>query len=356
MENRYYYPLLTGIPEGPEWREIVAPVSGDALLPLADALPPLLDGSHSLETIYGSLLQQGYRLEAIPSAFQWLETQGLLRESPDSAAGILSEAEKEFYQSQTLAFARMTEPRRTYGSSMDSCAGWSEQARLKQSMVILFGLGQAGKELSSALVQSGVGRIVAAPANDVMDANSREALQAELYRTNPSVDFLAVTEPEEIPGMLGEVTPDLLLYCPDRFDEAFCFWLNSVSLELKVPLLLYRQRTLEIDLGPLIFPGETACYVCYERRCTAASASSERRTPTEAEGAKFRLALGVDLLALEVLKFLSGAVEPITRSRLWRLNLATGVTEIHPILKLPRCPACGIHKARPPRKLWEELE
>jgi bacteriocin biosynthesis cyclodehydratase domain-containing protein len=355
VENRTYYPLMTGIPEEPEWREIVAPVSGDAVMPLADALPSLLDGTRTLEMIYSSLLQQGYLLEAIPKALQWLEVHGLLRESPDSAAGILTAEEKLFYQAQTRAFAQLTEPRRTYGVSRDICAGWSEQARLKQSVVILFGLGEAGRALARALVQSGVGRIVAAPANPATENFSAEAFTSELHGINPHVEFLVVTAPEDIPVILGDVTPDLMLYCPDHFEEANCVWLNKVSLELKIPFLIYRQRTLEVDLGPLVFPGETACYVCYERRCAAVMASSERRTPTEVEGAHFRLAMGVDLLTLEIMKFLSGAAEPITRSRLWRLNLTTGITEIHPVLKLPRCPACGVHKVRPPRKLWEEL-
>jgi molybdopterin-synthase adenylyltransferase len=357
VESRYYYPQLTGLPDAAEWREIAASASGEASSSLADALPPLLDGTHSLEAIYGSLLQQGFALDALPRVFHWLELQGLLRESPESAAGKFSSSEKELYQSQTLAFAQLTEPRRMYHPASDNCAGWSEQARLKQATVILFGIGRAGKALASSLVQSGVGRIIAAPDNAARDDLALSALQAELHQLNPHVEFLALTQPEEIPERLGEVTPDLLLYCPDRFDDAFCFWLNSVSLDIKVPLLLYRQRTLSIDLGPLIIPGDTACYTCYERRRMAAQQISEQQAiSVETDAGSFRPVFGTDLLALEVLKFLSHAAEPITRSRVWRLNLMTGLTEVHPVLKLPRCPACGVHKARPPRKLWEELE
>lgn len=356
VEKRYYYPSLTGLPDAPEWRDSVAPVSGSASSLLADALLPLLDGTHSLEEIYGTLLAQGYAWDAVPRALQWLDDQGLLQEAPHSAAAALTDEEKQRYGAQINAFAQLIEPRRTATSPDDSMAGWSEQARLKQSVVIQFGLGQAGRTLASALMQCGVGRIIAAPAPDFSDATAADALQTELRRAHPDSNFLAVTAPEDLPEQLGEVTSDLMLYCPDRFDEAFCFWLNSVALEIKVPLLLYRRRVLEIDLGPLIIPHETACAVCLERRSTAAQAISEQRPAGDPSEAAFQMPLGLDLLALDILKFLSHAAEPVTRSRLWRLNLATGMTELHSILKLPRCPACGVHKTRPPRKLWEELQ
>jgi bacteriocin biosynthesis cyclodehydratase domain-containing protein len=104
-------------------------------------------------------------------------------------------------------------------------------------------------------------------------------------------------------------------------------------------------------MGPLVEPRVTACYACCRTRREAAHFGWKAETGAEEVGVGLPFAVGLDLLALEVLKILSGAATPMTWNRLWRLDLASGVATLHPVLKLPRCPACGV-AARPPRKLW----
>ena len=65
-------------------------------------------------------------------------------------------------------------------------------------------------------------------------------------------------------------------------------------------------------------------------------------------------AVGIPLLALEILKILTRAAFPVTRGRLWRLGHFDGSVGVHPVLKLPRCPVCGAHRRTPPRRIWEE--
>jgi len=67
----------------------------------------------------------------------------------------------------------------------------------------------------------------------------------------------------------------------------------------------------------------------------------------------FRSEPSADLLALECLRWLGG-LTPTTRSRVWRLDLVSGASHFSPVLKLPRCPACGVHRSAPERRLWDE--
>lgn len=356
MKLRFYRPLLTNVPVEPEWRALIAPTLGEVRLPLVEALPPLLDGSHSLEEVYGALLVQGYALESVSSALYWLHERGLLQEAPGTAANLLSEAELDCYRNQAAVLTHLASPHRRGKAGEDHFAGLTGQARLKQSVVTLIGLGNAGRDFARSLVLAGVGHTIAASEGSAALPLTEEA-QAEFQALNPYVRFTGVNQPEEIPDALGEVSPDLMVYCPDRFDESFCEWLNKVCLEISVPLLLYRIRLEAIEIGPLILPRETACYVCYDRRLRGTMAS-RHVSPGETETGEVCLnfPLGTQLLALEAIKFLSVVAEPVTRSRVWSLNLRTGNMETHPVLKLPRCPACGVHRTRPERKLWEEQE
>ena len=346
-----------GIPEETEWRERYGSLSEDARPPLSNTLTQLLDGVNTIEEVYGILIVQGYQLDSIHDALHWLDAHKLLKEAPGSAASLLSASELTFYSRQAAALALLALPGRSVKGESDIYSGLIGQTRLKEAAVTLIGLGEAGSAFARALTLAGVGQIIAAPDSSSVYAQMNTQMHAEFQRINPNVQFTLVTRPEDIPNALGEVSPDLMVYCPDNFDPAFCEWLNRVCLEISQPLLLYHRKPLEIDIGPLILPRETACYICYDRRQKAAKTNSELFvSEIDPDAPRFNFPLGTDLLALEAIKFLSRAAEPVTYGRLWRMNLLSGSLESHAVLKLPRCPACGAHKVRPARKLWEEME
>ena len=47
------------------------------------------------------------------------------------------------------------------------------------------------------------------------------------------------------------------------------------------------------------------------------------------------------LTVLEIVKDLSGLIPPLTYGAQLSVNLLTSVFDLHPVLKLPRCPVCG---------------
>ena len=66
----------------------------------------------------------------------------------------------------------------------------------------------------------------------------------------------------------------------------------------------------------------------------------------------FGFPVGIDFLAVEILKLFTQSSLPACRGKIWRLHLTSGVSEVHPVLKLPRCVACGSHRKNPSKKLW----
>lgn len=361
--NRFYKrPILVGTPVDSEWRSQFEEVLGEANLPLVDALSSLLDGGNSSEEIYGKLLIAGYGVESIFQALSWFDQQGLIQEATDTGVNSLSDVEKAFYRSQMQAiayFQQSEEP--TFGFAVER--GLSAQIKLKQAVVVTIGSGIAGRSLIRSLAAVGVGHLIAVresgvdqPSADTLDARSLNSipLQQEVEQLNAWVTLVQVEQAEDLPLALKEATANLLVYCPERFNPTLSEWLNQVALDYSVPLLFYRHHLFEVDLGPLVIPHQTACYVCYDRRRRAVLSEVEQANLETSDFPQLNFSVGTDLLALEIIKWLVGRVEPVTYGRLWQVNLFSGLLSVHPVLKLPRCPACGVHKVKPARKLWEE--
>jgi len=347
MWKTLYRPLLSRPIAGAEWDSRFAVKPAAAPAPLAAVLPNLLDGKRELGEVYGVLLVQGHDPTDVTSALNWLASRGLLHEAPDSPAALFSSEERDFYRLQLAAFAEMA---RQFGSGEGSAdhAGLSIQARLKTAVVVVTGSGLPTLEISRHLVKMGVGRLIVL---DTGQADEDTIAAHDLTCVNPFVEVSVVRRPEDLSGSLGGVAPNVVIYAPEVFEEELARWLNGVSVRLRVPWLPYRQQGFSVEIGPLVIPGETACYVCYElrRKATGSAAMDSGREPLGSH-----VVLGADLVAIEAMKCLTDMVEPVTRGRLWRLDLVRGSVDLHPVLRLPRCPACGVHRQRPPRKLWEE--
>jgi bacteriocin biosynthesis cyclodehydratase domain-containing protein len=168
------------------------------------------------------------------------------------------------------------------------------------------------------------------------------------------VGFGRVADVGELEQYSSEHKNDLIIYCPDRFDECDCTKLNELAIITGSPLLLYRRYRFAVEVGPLIIPRETACYRCLvQRRAGAHGDDALKSVPGKDEHA-LNIPLGAEMLTYEAIKRIATLGEPVTLSRIWRLSLLSGVVTLHSVLKLPRCEACGNYKVRPAKRLWEE--
>ncbi len=361
MTHVYHHPMLvtnsTKNSTKPEWYKKLKDSLGEAHLHVAEALTPLLNGYHPIEEIYGKLLQQNLDPRVIFSLFEWLDEQKLIVEGYHLS--LLSDSELKFYKSQIDMFAYLVQPNNNGISQWRT--GFETQVALKRSSVAVVGLGRIGYALLTSLTLAGVGHLIAVKnEEEIMYENATKydaaQFQKDLKSINPYVGLDIIDKLDDMPESPGEMFPKILIYCSDLFSEKSCERLNKICLDNLIPLLVYRQMLLEILVGPLIIPKETACYVCYNLRRKAALFEMENHNNNtmNPDIPRLNFPIGTDLLALDTIKFLTGIMEPISRNRIIRINIGSGHMEVHSILKLPRCTACGVHKTRPMRKLWEE--
>jgi bacteriocin biosynthesis cyclodehydratase domain-containing protein len=318
----YFYPRLTPDIKGDlatrMQREELAGRPSETL----NALAELLDGSRTLGEVFGEALLSGFNVQEIYDSLRIFEELGVLTESAPQL-GELSNEERTTYQDQIDFFNSLQFPSLA-GAELKAKAldGIGAQAALKKARVSVRGEGRAPSRLLELLVTAGVGDVRHRPSND---------------SENRSGDR------------------DLDVYCPDGFDEKTAQSMNRAALCSRVPLMFYRLRGTEVECGPLVIPGSTPCYGCLSLRRLGLLSPLERMWQERfiARGLP-RFPVGVDFMAIEILKFLARLAEPVVQGRLWRLSLATGEATLHTILRLPRCPECGATDEFPPVRIWND--
>jgi len=303
---------------------------------LVQELVALLNGERSSEVAVGDLLVRGYALERIVDTFNLLDREGLIVESAPPELGELRPDELARLAEQVEALAAFCDGE--WGDRSWPAAGLDAQLRLKDAHVTLVGNGQAARALARILVLAGIGRLSFStePDDEAGDLAGLSSFCRFHSYDGESDDTLT--------------NSDLVVYCPDRFELADVLRLNERCVKTLTPLLPLRSGVFMVELGPLIMPRESACYACLETRRNAMIGELDQLT--RGQEPSFAFSVGPELLGLEIVKLLSGVAEPLLHGCLWQINLVSGMHELHPVLKLPRCAVCG-PPARPRAKHWE---
>lgn len=278
----------------------VVELNGRAVRALLPALVPLLDGTHTVREIMETL---GDAAEApITKALTLLDAHGLLVDGPPS------DSDAACYVASVCA----TTPTAASGA-------------LQSSRVGLFGSAPAGVELSHLL-------------------------------------GLAGTETEPWPLAHGARSRvDLIVAAPAAEEVEQLEDLNSRCLCDATPwLVLLPTNGRFVAVGPLYVPGQTACHACYLLRRGATSGFEEDfpllegqpvRAPMPPAASTTMAGLG----ALLCLRWL-GARDPTLPGALYALELqGTLALTRHRVLRVPRCPACGV-PSPPPSPWFRELD
>ena len=275
-------------------------VQGSAVETLLPALLPLLDGTHSVDEIAAEL---GAR-RAVEQALELLASGGVLVEGPAAAA----------------ADAAATGIAAAYGIGPAAVA-----QRLRAARVGVVGASAAADAIARMLRASGVGEVV----------------QVE-WHAESAVDLAVVAPvPSEAPQLVG--------------------W-NLAALRRGIRWLPLRPFDGLISLvGPLIVPGETACYECVLlrlaghvdygpdlRRIEGVPPAARAAGPLESLAAAVAAQIGLCWLGGADLA-LAGLLHVLETRPL----LALGT---HQVLRVPRCPACSAVARLAPPLPWHEAE
>jgi bacteriocin biosynthesis cyclodehydratase domain-containing protein len=274
----------------------VVELNGRAVRALLPALVPLLDGAHTVPEIVEIL---GEAAEApVAKALALLDDHGLLVEGPaaegDGAA--------------------------SYVASVSSSSPEAASAALARSRVAILGSAAAGAQVSRLLESAG-----AATATSTWAGESGR--QVDL--------ILAAPAAEEVGQLAG---------------------LNERCLTDGTPwLVLLPTDGRFAGVGPLYVPGQAACHACYLLRRGATSGYEQdfallERRPLRAPMPPAASTIAAGLAALLCLRWL-GARDPTVPGAFYALELrGTLAITRHRVLRVPRCPACGMPS--PPPNPW----
>jgi len=274
----------------------VVELEGRAVRALLPALAPLLDGAHTVREIVGIL---GDAVEApVAKALALLDAHGLLVDGPA-------------VEGDTAA---------CYVASVCSSAPGAASDALARSRVGIVGSAPAGAEVSRLLGAAGVG-----------------------------TETWVMTD-----GPRRHV--DLIVAAPAAAEAAQLADLNERCLDDVTPwLVLLPTEGRFAAVGPLYVPGQTACHACYLLRRGATSGYEQdfallERHPVRAAMPAAASTVAAGLAVLICLRWL-GAHDPTLPGAFYALELhgTLGLTR-HRVLRVPRCPACGVPS--PPSSPW----
>jgi bacteriocin biosynthesis cyclodehydratase domain-containing protein len=137
----------------------------------------------------------------------------------------------------------------------------------------------------------------------------------------------------------------LLVACTDAPTRSYLSRLNAAALAKGQPWLRVAAHGSLAWLGPLVLPGETACFECLQAR-ERANACGQGEPPDFEFGAVGAFVPQVETVAAqaaaEAVRFLGGHQAPATIGHVYELSATSPRSEGHVILRDPDCAACAV--------------
>ncbi len=243
-------------------------------------------------------------------------------------------------------------------------------ARMRTLRIAIVGLEHVGGHVAFQLAQLGVGHLTLVDpgevrTGDLVSMPFIDELRPGLTRQHAIAELIesrrGPTEVWEFPGEV--VTKDGVReivgdadFAVGAFDRAFSaahHWINGACLETGTPSLYCDLQGVRALVGPMVFPGETPCYMCWRMRRMAAcddfteamayeSAMDKSRSPAAAGRPLFLplISWAAGVTTLEIAKIVLGLGVPTTAGRVLELDALESTMREHHFLHRPDCPSC----------------
>ena len=272
----------------------------------------LLDGNHHIDDIFAKFDESNP--DAILSLLDRMADRNVLFDG--------AETETDFGDAQLLPSPRF---QREDGTSLES------------TEALVVSAGNVGLQIAEDLLASGVGTVkFAQPLEDV---------QLEVSHLDGD-RFHQVTE-----GELTSAIEDAssFVYAANREYTSLGEELSTVADETKTPWMMAQVRGFDGIVGPTVFPGETGCYHCFERRIdsnldgnrySAFRSGLADDHSSSAAGLPSYSRIVAGYATIDYLHLLTYG-QSFTVGRAITVNLFDLSTQVDDVLKLPRCRICG---------------
>ncbi|WP_437332790.1 TOMM precursor leader peptide-binding protein [Sorangium sp. So ce394] len=306
-----------------------------------ERVAPLLDGSRDREAIVEALAD--YSGHSVLALLDLLAARGLIEPAPEAA----EPPDRERLRGQ-LEFLRR------WSSAPEQAA-----QRIAAARVLVVGLEPWGAAAALALAAAGISAlrliddgdvpvgprdaaVVRARGQAALGASRRGALAALVRERAPRcrVDERPAAALRSDDLLAPDDRPHLLVAAVRGDDAELLERVARFGHRARIVSLFSDLAGATAVLGPVVFPGATACRVCaMAEALTPPPAAGPRGEPALQAGAMAQL-LG-QLVALEALKVLSGYTPSRLGGRLLIQDLSTFETSHRTLVRLPWCRSCG---------------
>lgn len=307
----------------------------------------LLDGERTVGEIAEALAARwpDLTLESIEEGIASLEAAGLLEDA--AATTSLTDAECERYQSNLAFFGAFAGFERSR---------YSFQERLRESHVLLLGVGGIGSTVLYNLAGLGVGRVTLVDSDAVELGNlSRQFLYGEsdvgqpklaravarIEALNQDVELIPVerriASSSDVAGLLADV--NLVVSAIDR-PEGIQYQVNDACVAAGIPYVngaIWGSRGYYYS----IWPRQSGCLRCHGAIRTREEGPNVPEWPELVNVAIGPTATLISsLVALEGLRYLTGFAAPVAAARVWVADFAEGAMNVG--YEWPTEPECRV--------------
>lgn len=193
---------------------------------------------------------------------------------------------------------------------------------------------------------------------------SPQAAQQSLQQCRVRIESIDVQGAKELGSALGKLgvnivqrAPDLTVTLVNDYLEQGLAERNRQHLSDKTPWLLIQPSGVFPLVGPVLRPGESACWTCLSSRmmrnreikgmldrghAQCVAVSSLARHPLGQNG--------IQLAAVEIAKAIASGFATELNDHIFSLDLLGTAIAKHYVAHRPQCPSCGPKKLRDPRR------
>jgi molybdopterin-synthase adenylyltransferase len=306
-----------------------------------------LDGTRTVED-----LRREFGHEVVADAVAQLGEMGLLDDGADD--DLVSEAAMARFDRQLRYFADISP-----GPTPSQCQGALEDAR-----IAVLGVGGLGGWAALSLACVGVGEMLLVDFDLVELSNlNRQVLYGESDVGRPKVEaaakrlqdfsshlrLTALEKRLESEGEIAELIDghDFVIDAVDWPSHEIERWVNSACFRTGIAYIAMSHFPPVARVGPLYVPGETGCFLCqevtYRRDYPLFDSAIEQLRGKGSPAATLGPGAGLvgNLVALEVLHFLTRLAKPTTLGTAVTVDLRTLAVEREEVPQEPGCPVCG---------------
>lgn len=327
----YVHLIPTGQNLQVRWGEQALMITNEKAVTLIKKLISFLDGNYTIDDIVSQL---EWDREDILDVLTFFSNNKLL-EDASIVSPLLPQQEEEL--KDQISYLSRFSPNK-----------YKLQEAISHTQVLVLGEGMLFQEVFTSLEKAGMLNI----------AVSSEEIKgvASFKRPESKADVKKILEK----AGAGRVIVATL----KPFSPLFS-WVNTVCLTSNViwtSCTVYGEQGL---VGPTVIPGQTPCYTCYKLRRDSNLVHYDefiqfetymRENPEEqkSDGALVNtFSVLANITVLELIKGITGIGTMQTAGGQISYNSLTMELKIHPILKLPRCPDCGLpSRERETAKVW----